>query len=164
MSAVQPTPFAEKKEGILKGTFFLLLATVLVAVLVALLIVAFVAQGHRPKETLTIQDNKLIAKDGTQLGVAQKEKAGDVWRVFAAVKLDSPTFSRHYHGWFRNEFTGDVRYAGEFFQKGDGTYSLTYTTEEDVTNYGIFQVSSELSDYPKSPANNIAQWAFQVGS
>ena len=161
MDTTEPTPFSKKGPYLMRIFLILIVVVVIFAVLTG--IIVYYIERQKPDEILGILGQQLVDDTGKERGIARKERDGDVWRIFATIKLEEPSESRTYHGWFLNEYTQEIRYAGEFFQKEDGIYTLTYTTEEDVGNFRIFQVSSESKTMPEKPANNIAQWEFEPG-
>ena len=110
---------------------------------------------------MTLQNETLTnAETGQKVGIARKQQEGRLQRVFATVSIDPPRPNKTYHGWLVNPVNKQTRYAGEMFATIDG-YSITYTTEENIDDFAVFQVSSEsASSSPESPANNLIQWNF----
>lgn len=139
-----------------------------ILILILIIIVALIARRFLPQrilplvpeKKLTLRESKLVEGD-TEQGVARRQQDGNVWRVFVSVKLPAPGASEQYHGWMITPDGLTRRYAGQFFPVQDGEYSLTYTTEEDVSKFATFQVSIEQTEMPSEPANIKLQWEFQ---
>lgn len=160
-SSHMPKPGATKEKRMLVTLTTACLVVSGIAIIAALAVFYWFGVRQTPDQVLGVQQEQLIDQQtGSNLGRTRKEHTDGVWRVFATVKLEQPPSGTTYRGWFKNVNSGSMRYTGEFFPTQDGEYSLTYTTQEDVSSFTTVQVSAEKDKTPPEPSNNLVQWEF----
>lgn len=66
-----------------------------------------------------------------------------------------------YHLWLIPEDKKPPKYAGEMFVVMGGNYSITFTSEESISEYATALVSREVTQFPEKPAHTVKEWLLR---
>ena len=100
-------------------------------------------------------DNQLRDQQGDVHGSIRFEDQDTIAKVIFAMNDKPPSTTESYHGWLFDPATYEYRYAGAFYEVGQGSFGLVYSTEENIRRFSEAVISLETHPQPGAPTTII---------